>query len=178
MFCALVLCRSLHAHILLWLDAEGLARVRRSIERCVAADLKPERLENATAPFHAKDPTVWQVPEDPQQERLRYIACSRLIHSCGPVGVVGSCREKGTCKEGYPHPLHQDREPQISDGGRWQYFCPRPIDQWVTAHVPATALTWRGSSNMQLVGLLTLAFYVLKYVTKVRCGAESSVLFC
>jgi hypothetical protein len=105
-------CRTLHAHLVVWLDsslsAEEKERVFAEIVACVPAQPNPE-CQHTDCTKH----DFWQRPECPWQAELFDMVMRKMFHTCATAGAKGGCREKGPCRYGFPYDAQPLRFPQV-----------------------------------------------------------------
>ncbi len=110
--------RTLHAHLVAWLDAElsleDHDRICSEIVACVPAEPDPQCAHNDST---KKD--FWVRPTCPQQAELFDLVMRKMFHVCSPAGAQGGCREKGACKYGFPYQAQRQRIPQVGVAALW-----------------------------------------------------------
>ncbi len=112
----LTLCRSVHAHVILWLHADDCEAAFKNVVACMPAAW--DKLANGGE-------GDWVRPTDPLHARLFDIVKRKQPHRCTPVGMDG-CRQKGpTCTGDFPHKEQLNLAPQLDpEKGRYSYYCP------------------------------------------------------
>jgi len=130
--------RSLHAHIMLWLDPASRAVVESEITAAIPGVVAPGKEHLPPSDYHRYQKPACKVEDD-----LLYTVCRKQFHTCRP----NSCCEKGSCSFGFPMPVQVDRKAkQVGADLRWSYHRPTKDCEFVVPYHPAIAAMWGGQS--------------------------------
>jgi hypothetical protein len=142
---------SLHAHIILWVEATDADRVANEISAAISAvwdELRGEFVE----------------PTDPDIRLLFQLVSQKNQHKCGPDGCLSGRDHR---KYGYPFPEHKSKDATFNPvTTRWEYFRPRYVDRNTVSYHPLVMLLWGAHCNIQKITSTSWSFYVLKYAMK------------
>jgi hypothetical protein len=151
---------SLHAHILLWLDEDDVARVEQEI--------------TASIPIHRDvDPTdpnkyIYIEPDPNTMEyELMNLVMAKQQHTCRSTKY--GCREDNKpCQRRFPFPPNRSGTHVNKETGRYEYFRFDELDEWVVPYHPLVLLLWKAHCNLLRINDTQWSQYILKYATKIE----------
>ena len=142
---------SLHAHIVIWIEAVDVPQAASEISACI-----PAVFDEASQEFIA--------PSDPQRLALFNLVTKKQMHTCIENMCLG---DNHRCKYGFPHAVQPSHAPVFQPtNNRWVYYRPRDADRNVVPYHPVILLLWGAHMNLQRITQTAWSFYVLKYAMK------------
>jgi len=116
-------------------------------------------------------------PEDTPERRLYNIILAKNVHTCRPKSSkkdkLGCKWEDEPCTKRFPNPQNREGLHMNGETGRNEYFSfEKDYDGYITAYHPGVALLWNAHTNMQVMGSIVLALYLLKYTAKAEPTAH------
>ena len=136
---------ALHAHIMLWLDADSIDFATNSISAAI--------------------PTIDEHSTDLDRLLHTYVV-TKQQHRHREDG----CLANGHCKYCFPFEVHPEREASLNPkSNRWEYHRPETSDCMIVPYHPLALLLWGAHMNVQRVTGADWSFYLLKYAMKIEC---------
>lgn len=124
---------SLHAHIILWVQASDIDRVSNEITAAIPADY-----DETTQDF--------VLPPDSISKSLLNLVVSKMQHRCRKKGCM---KGKDVCKYGFSMNPHTGKDASFhASNGRWEYFRPRYVDRNTVSYHPTVLLLWGAHCNI------------------------------
>ena len=155
------LSRSVHAHIILWLNDEDADEAYKKIVACMPAAWDPQAdgpptVGGRPAQYGADGGEGtdgkgnWVRPTEPFQARVFDIVKRKQMHRCMELGKKGGCRQdkdrylkRHKCSGNFPQDLQGFVSPQYNaEKGVFQYYCPGHEHRNVVPYCPVSISQW------------------------------------
>ena len=131
-------CRSLHAHIMLWLDNDSHECVKSEITAGI-----PGVPIRKSVHLPVNNPARYEDPECPAERALLSYVLREHLPTCSPLGQ--GCRKHNHCALGFPYAVHSSRTAQPCRSLlKWSYHRPTEDCRNVVPHHPTIFLLWKG----------------------------------
>ncbi len=134
-------CRSVHAHIILWIHDDDANQAISKIRSCMPAGWDPEGVGPINRETGLPTKGCWiEPPEtDPLRRSLFRSVRRKQQHICTAVKAPG-CRSQGhICAGHFPQPVHTSKEPTEDPTERcYRYYCPGEEHRNIGPYIPVS----------------------------------------
>jgi hypothetical protein len=162
---------SLHAHILLWLDAADVDKVCNEIVACLPCCYEQVPMRDGSV-LH--EPVRPPADDGSIVSSLIKIVERKMKHRCDE-SEYGCVRDDGRCCEGFPYAPNNSGTVYDDRRGQYKYLRMGAVDNMISPYHPLLLLLWNGGCNVQRVTNCAWSKYVLKYACKADVASSLAI---